>query len=193
MDDKRLEELIRDLDNGDKNTRLNAAEALQDAAMEGHDISPAVPSIIRMMNLKKNGNVDIDYIGVGTNLLVNHYMNKIEWGRIDELLRHENEDVRSNAVLGISTIYLENLVQRKISGGGYSGGLAEIKNIASEVIKFYEGKDDLKSKKTKKWIIDKLDSLARRISEKMDKDKKKFPVKRQEVVRAQAKKVIASG
>ena len=85
---------------------------------------------------------------------------------------------------------LYSKIEKKIAEKGYVAGLAEIKNITRSIMKKYKGKEKIRKKRR---YLNFLASFTQEIYDKMNSEKKRFPVKRQEVKKAQTRKVIANG
>lgn len=72
--------------------------------------------------------------------------------------------------------------------------LEKIKEITNAVMKLYKGKKDRRSLAKRAEILRELEQVTKQIQDKMNSsDKKKFPVKRQEVRRTPMRKVMRNG
>ena len=91
-------------------------------------------------------------------------------------------------------IHVKKFVEHKIEIGDYASALKKIKEVNHQyLIKRKEGlRRRVPAADSKVWIHI-LSSLTQQIHDKMNPDKKKFPVKHQPVRRTQVRKVIRSG
>ena len=104
-----------------------------------------------------------------------------------DALKDEGSDVRTWAAGA-----LEKILDKQIEKGNYSTALTIIKAFTLDTRKEYEGKKDRDSLKERREKLSKFESLAQEIHDKMNPDKKKFPVKHQQI-RTVRKKVRTNG
>ena len=78
------------LNDGNETLRGCAAEVLATAALREQDITSAIPALGNALN---DENRDIRQYAARA--LTYHYVNKREWNKVEELLKHENANVRN--------------------------------------------------------------------------------------------------
>jgi len=100
-------------------------------------------------------------------------------------LKDKDQTVRSRAAYALGEM-LTKFIKRIVEAEGSSAALKDIKNVTLEVRKA----DD---KHLRRKLIGKLAEATQQIHDKMNPDKKKFPVKHQPVRRTQVRRVIRSG
>lgn len=83
---------------------------------------------------------------------------------------------------------LEKHADNLAKDGKYFEALKVTKDIVSAVKKLYEGRRDRESLRQRRQLLIPSESLVQKIHNKMNPDKKKFPVKRQDVRRQEAVK-----
>ncbi len=99
MDDKEIQKLIKQLNDPDKRFRYRAVWALEEAARNGQDITPAGPALGNALS-DENGDVRRNVAWA----LTRHYANKGEWDKVEELLKHPDKNVRANATEALEKI-----------------------------------------------------------------------------------------
>jgi len=77
--------------------------------------------------------------------------------------------------------------------GNYNEALKIIKQETVGIMRAYKGRKDISSLKQKRELLEWLAEATQRIHDKINPDKKKFPVKHQSVRRTQTRKVMRSG
>ena len=80
------------LNNEAEDLKMVVAEALEESAFYGIDTSPAIPALIKALD-----NKDSDIRNNAARALTSFYINKKEWKKVEEMLMHENKDIRSGA------------------------------------------------------------------------------------------------
>ena len=190
--------LINALNDENENVRENTAWAIgkiAEANPGNTEISKIVPALIDALkdedlDVRRNAAWAIGKIGfenvpeekrlevkVLTLLLLEKTDEIIKIGEdavphLIDALNDENEYVREKAAEAIEKI-VENFVNKKIEEMDYKAALSTIENTASLILKMYKNEF---SKKGKKWdlvkerkeLIEKLNSLATRVKEKVE-------------------------
>lgn len=83
-------------------------------------------------------------------------------------------------------------IERLVEKEDYEIALQLIKESTANIMKFYLGKRDRISLHNRNIKLTKLESLAQQIHDKMSSDKKRFPVKKQEIRKIQKRKIANS-
>lgn len=130
------------------------------------DIAPTVSTLKSLLDSD-------DFVSfMSTDALTRYYLRYGKWDEVEKLLFNERSDVSEAA----GQVFISNFftVVRKLQEKPHFSTLEQIKHMTSIVMRLY-GKRD----RTKK--INALADLAAYIRDEMNKDRKPFPVKRQEV------------
>jgi len=100
-------------------------------------------------------------------------------------LKDEDQYVRKRV-----TWALNEIAGSMVNKEDYVSALKIIKDSTVAIMRFYHGKKDHESLKERKEILGKFTGFAEKIHDKMNPDKKKFPVKRQEVKLVKGKRLV---
>ena len=215
-DEKETERLIRDLDSNNEYIRNTAAHELGKMAKKGIDVSSAVPGLIDVLKnefkfsdvrrsaaeaLVEIGEAAVPYLidalkdknervrNIAADALKEMAENNVDLSSavpaLTESLKDKDSFVPAN-VLYRTTI---NLAEK----GDFSSALKIIKILTIYVRKRYKGKKSRNNLNRKRNKLGILAYMTQEIHDKMNPDKKKFPVKHQQPVRTVRKKVIANG
>jgi len=215
-DEKEIERLIRDLDSNNEYIRNTAAHELGKMAKKGIDVSSAVPGLIDVLKnefkfsdvrrsaaeaLVEIGEAAVPYLidalkdknervrNIAADALKEMAENNVDLSSavpaLTESLKDKDSFVPAN-VLYRTTI---NLAEK----GDFSSALKIIKILTIYVRKRYKGKKSRNNLNRKRNKLGILAYMTQEIHDKMNPDKKKFPVKHQQPVRTVRKKVIANG
>ena len=214
-DEKEIERLIRDLDSNNEYIRNTAAHELGKMAKKGIDVSSAVPGLIDVLKnefkfsdvrrsaaeaLVEIGEAAVPYLidalkdknervrNIAADALKEMAENNVDLSSavpaLTESLKDKDSFVPAN-VLYRTTI---NLAEK----GDFSSALKIIKILTIYIRKRYKGKKSRNNLNRKRNELGVLTYMTQEIHDKMNTDKKKFPVKHQQV-RTVRKKVIANG
>jgi len=174
---------------GDKDETIvkRAAGTIYEAAKRGIDVRLILSAYGNGLKEKVD---DESWIGDYEEgwLLSNNYAEKGVWDKVEELLMHKDDAIKLGALEGLED-YIGNLVNKKIEEKDYTSALVEIKEITNRIMKIFNGRKEV-SKRRK--MIGLLNSLAEEVQQKMNSDKKTFPMKKQEI-KPVRKQVIRSG
>lgn len=171
------------------NAKGSAIGVLGAAANNGKDIQPVVSTLIdKLMESLKDQRIEtvrniidiLEIIGEHTSVLqtVPHLIS---------ILGGRGKSQRENAA-----ITLHRIAENRADRGDYASALKIIKELTWHIRRQYEGKKSRDSILDRRIELAKLESLVQQIHDKMNPDKKKFPVKHQPV-RTVRRKVIRSG
>jgi len=150
------------------------------------DISTAIPALIENL---KDGDFDVRRSTVLT--LTVFTLEKLGDERVVPALIDalNDEDFR---VRGDVAEALRKIIDKTTEKRDYVSAIKIVKDSTQAVMKFHQRKRDRNSLKARKQTLTKLESLAQEIHDKMNPDKKKFPVKHQPV-RTVRRQVIHNG
>jgi len=174
MDDREIHRLIRDGDSEDWRVRSDAIKTLSEIG------EPAIPALITALKDKSwlVRSFAVEALGkIGGSKAV---------PALIDALNDEDEDVRNMAAWELCSIS-----RHAADKGDYASALKTIKDLTTAMMEFYSGKKDMK--RIRRQELSKLEYLTQEIHDKINPEKKKFPVKHQPVRRIQGRKVRTNG
>ncbi len=174
MADKSIQDLIKQLNDAhDPFAINNAAEALKDAAEKGLDITAAVPALVKTLSL------EFDEV---CNLSESDINDSKKAGCIPLVLLYDTKNYTDLRLCASGMLW--QIAEETADKGSYISALKIIKDTTAVFMKFYSGKKDRESLKEKRELLGKFIEATQKIHDKMNKGRKSFPVKRQQVKKA---------
>lgn len=142
---------------------------------------PVVPVLIEIL---KDGNPKV----------VNRVAEALRQIGFDKIPEKERMQIKVHCTLARISTLDDGRWKIKINIREPISALEKIKEITNAVMKLYKGKKDRRSLAKRAEILRELEQVTKQIQDKMNSsDKKKFPVKRQEVRRTPMRKVMRNG
>ncbi len=142
---------------------------------------PVVPVLIEIL---KEGNPKV----------VNGVAEALRQIGFDKIPEKERMQIKVHCTLARISTLDDDRWKIKINIREPISALEKIKEITNAVMKLYKGKKDRRSLAKRAEILRELEQVTKQIQDKMNSsDKKKFPVKRQEVRRTPMRKVMRNG
>jgi len=167
----------------DENVRSGVINALREISYEGEiDCSAAVLPLIDALKddqVVRRRDAAEALVNIGDERAV---------PALIDTLKDEVWSVRWKAAEALGRI-----AEKTVEKGDYQAALKIIKELTLYIRKYYEGKKNGDSLRERRINLAVLSDLTQKIHDKMNPDKKKFPVKHQPVRRTQVRRVIRSG